>query len=70
LIKVKHFAMKAYEGVDIWILICLSSALVGGEWSGSSPARFTPGEKPPVSVGYEVEWTPEPVWTTWRRKNS
>jgi hypothetical protein len=37
--------MKAYEGVDIWIHVCLTSALVRGEWSASRPSRFTPGER-------------------------
>jgi hypothetical protein len=35
--------MKAYGGVDVYILIFLTLALVGGEWSGSLPGRFTPG---------------------------
>jgi hypothetical protein len=28
------------------------------------------GCEPSVPFGYEVGWTPEPVWTTWRRENS
>jgi hypothetical protein len=39
--------MKAYGGVDVKIHIFLTSALVGGEWSGSRPGRFTPGERAP-----------------------
>jgi hypothetical protein len=31
--------MMAYEGVDVWIHVFLTSALVGGEWSAS----HTPG---------------------------
>jgi hypothetical protein len=38
---IKHYAMKAYGGVDVWIHIFLTSALVGGEWSASRPGRFT-----------------------------
>jgi hypothetical protein len=34
--------MKAYGGVDVWIHIFMTSALVGGEWSASHPGRFTP----------------------------
>jgi hypothetical protein len=37
--------MKPYGGVDVWIQICLISALVGGEWSASSPGRFTAGDR-------------------------
>jgi hypothetical protein len=32
--------MKEYGGVDVYILIFLTSALVGGEWSASRPGRF------------------------------
>jgi hypothetical protein len=34
-------------GVDVWIHIFLTSALVGGEWSTSHPGRFTPEERAP-----------------------
>jgi hypothetical protein len=36
-------------------------------WSASSPGRFTPGERAPIRLGEEAGWTPEPVWTTWRK---
>jgi hypothetical protein len=39
--------MKAYGGVDAYIHIFLTSALVGGEWSASRPGRFTPRGKSP-----------------------
>jgi hypothetical protein len=39
--------MKAYGGVDVYIHIFLTSALVGGEWSVLRPCRFTPGERAP-----------------------
>jgi hypothetical protein len=39
--------MKTYGGVDVWIHVFLTSALVGGEWSASRPGRFTPGERAP-----------------------
>jgi hypothetical protein len=35
--------MKTYGGVDVWIHIFLTSALVGCEWSASRPCPFTPG---------------------------
>jgi hypothetical protein len=41
--------MKAYGGVDVEIHIFLTSALVGGEWSGSHPGYFTPRERAPGS---------------------
>jgi hypothetical protein len=44
--------------------------LVGGEWSASRPGRFTPEKEPSVPIVQEVGWTPETLWTTWRRKNS
>jgi hypothetical protein len=39
--------MMAYGGVDVKILIFLTSALAGGEWSTSRPGLFTPGERAP-----------------------
>jgi hypothetical protein len=39
--------MKAYGGVDLWIHVFLSSALVGGEWSASRPGCITRGERAP-----------------------
>jgi hypothetical protein len=63
--------MKAYGGTDVQIHIFLTSALAGGEWSASYSGRFTPGERtPPVPIGQEFGWTPESVWTMWRRENS
>jgi hypothetical protein len=35
-----------------------------------APAALPPGKEPPVPIGYEVGWTPEPVYTTWRSENS
>jgi hypothetical protein len=37
--------MKVYGGVDAWIHVFLTSALVGGEWSASRLGRFNPGER-------------------------
>jgi hypothetical protein len=31
------------------------------------PAALSSGKEPPVSIVYEIGWTPEPVWTTWRK---
>jgi hypothetical protein len=38
----KHYAMKAYGGVDIWIHMFLIPALIEGEWPASCLGRFTP----------------------------
>jgi hypothetical protein len=41
-----------------------TSALDGGEWLASRPGRALPlGKGPPVSIGQEAGWAPEPVWT-------
>jgi hypothetical protein len=37
----------AYGGMDVYIHIFLTSALVEGEWSASRPGLFTPGERDP-----------------------
>jgi hypothetical protein len=39
--------MKTYGGVDVYIHVSLTSALVGGKWSVSFPGSFTAGEKAP-----------------------
>jgi hypothetical protein len=38
----KVYALKACGGVDVYMHIFLTSALVD-EWSASRPGRFTPG---------------------------
>jgi hypothetical protein len=49
----------------------MTSALVRGEWSASRTGRFIRGERaPPVPIEEKVGWTPESVWTLWRRENS
>jgi hypothetical protein len=37
--------MKEYGGVDVWIHIFLTSALLGGEWSASCPCSITHRER-------------------------
>jgi hypothetical protein len=39
--------MKVYRGVDVYIHIFLTSALVEDEWSASRPDRFAPEERAP-----------------------
>jgi hypothetical protein len=59
--------MKSYGGGGGTAPPLLTSALDGGEWSGTRPCRFTFGEVPPVPVGWEAGWAPEPVWTLLKR---
>jgi hypothetical protein len=59
-----------YGGVDVWIHVFLTSALVEGEWSTSSPGRFKPGEIDPGTHGIGGWVGPERVWTTWRAETS
>jgi hypothetical protein len=33
-----------------------------------APAALPPGKQPPVSIGQEAGWAPEPVWTCCRRE--
>jgi hypothetical protein len=34
------------------------------------PTPLYTGEIPPVSIGYEAGWAPEPAWTMWGRETS
>jgi hypothetical protein len=43
--------MKKYGGVDAYIHVFSTLALIGGEWSASRPSRFTPGKELPVPIG-------------------
>jgi hypothetical protein len=45
LIKALHH--EGVWGVDVYIHIFLTSALLGSEWSASRPCRFTPGTRVP-----------------------
>jgi hypothetical protein len=49
--------MKTYGGSGGIATPFLTSALDGGEWSASSPGRFTPREISPLPIGYEPVWT-------------
>jgi hypothetical protein len=41
----KHYTMKTYGGVDVYIHVFLTSVLVGDEWSASCSCSFIPGER-------------------------
>jgi hypothetical protein len=51
--------MKTYGRVDVWIHLFLTLALVGGEWSALPPEKM-----PPIPIGEEAVWPPEPAWKT------
>lgn len=51
--------MKANEGVQIWLIWFLNSALGLGECLTSRPGRFTSGKGAKVTIGWESGWTPE-----------
>jgi hypothetical protein len=42
---------------------------VGGQIHAPAALPPPPGKEPPVPIGYEVGWTPEPVWTTFINSN-
>jgi hypothetical protein len=49
----------------------LTSAPDGGEWSASHPVRaLAPGKEPPVRIGQEAGWAPQPVWMQRPEKKS
>jgi hypothetical protein len=48
-----------------------TSVLGGGEWSTSRLGRaLSLGKGPPVPVGQEAGWAPDPVWTQRLEKDS
>jgi hypothetical protein len=56
--------MEALGGEEYSSYSFTTSALDGGEWSASRPGRaLPPGKGPPVPIGEEAGWAPEPVWT-------
>jgi hypothetical protein len=57
-VLIKHYAMKTYGGVDVYIHVFLTLALIRDRWSASCPGCFISQER-----------APEPDWTMWRGKN-
>jgi hypothetical protein len=57
ILKIKHYAMKTYAGVDVEIHFFLTLRLVGVKWSALYPCRFIRGESIPSthSIGGWVE---------------
>jgi hypothetical protein len=42
----------------------LTLALDRGEWSALHPgSALPPGKEPPVPIGQDSGWAPDPVWT-------
>jgi hypothetical protein len=62
--------MKAYGGVDVYIYVFLTSALVGGEWSASRPGCFTPRRKSPQYPLNKRLSGPQSWSGTWRTESS
>jgi hypothetical protein len=49
-------------GLHIELHSSLTWELYGGEWSGSHPSHFSPGEKIPLPIEQEAGSVPELVW--------
>jgi hypothetical protein len=67
---IKKFSCPASRHEGAWgerrysSYLFLTSALDGGEWSASRSSRaLPPGKGPPIPIGQEAGWAPEPVWT-------
>ena len=46
-IAVSGHPIKTCGQLETWLLVFLSSELIGGEWSASRPGRFTSRERVP-----------------------
>jgi hypothetical protein len=46
----------------------LISVLDGGEWAASRTFHFNPVKELPVPIRLEGGWTPELMWTLWRKE--
>jgi hypothetical protein len=60
--------MKTYKGVGAWIHVFLTQALVEVSGQLHAAAALPAGKEPIVPIFYEVRWTSEHVWITWRRE--
>jgi hypothetical protein len=58
--------MKTYGRVEVWIHVFLTSALVGGELSDSTPATLQAVKEPRIALDMESMWAPEPAFSTCR----
>jgi hypothetical protein len=68
--EVPPYAMEAQGKRRYSSYSFMTSALDGGEWSASRSGRaLPPGKGPPVPIGQEAGWAPEPVWTQRLDKN-
>jgi hypothetical protein len=63
----KSCAMKLYVGVEVYIHVFLTLALVGSECH--APVAVLPGKDAPVPIVQKDWWAPEPVWIIWRSEN-
>jgi hypothetical protein len=54
--------MEALGGREVQLLLIHDLGTREGEWSESRPGRaLPPGKGPPVPIGQEAGWAPEPV---------
>jgi hypothetical protein len=61
--KNKHLFYIIVESKAVSLLLILNLGTRWGEWSASRPGRaLPPGKGPPVPIGQETGWAPEPVW--------
>jgi hypothetical protein len=55
--------MNTYGEVDAWIYVFLTWYELEVSGQLNAPTALPPGEEPPVPIGKEAGWAPEPVWT-------
>jgi hypothetical protein len=60
----RYTPWRRLGGEEVQLLLIHDLGTRWGEWSASRPGRaLPPGKGPPVLIGQEAGWAPEPIWT-------
>jgi hypothetical protein len=66
---INHHVMQTYREMDVQLHHSWPRHYMHVSGQLHVPAPLPPGKEPPVPIGLEAGWAPEPVWTTRGREN-